>query len=492
MGINYYAYIQSDEWRQRADAAKQRAGFRCQVCNRSSVQVTLDAHHRTYERLGNERPEDITVLCRDCHGLYELNKKMPRAPQYTPVTIEPNQRQQKTSIPAHPSPFNYQAMQTASNYAVKQDEVKKRLDRDKPWKIVIVTGVFAWVAIIWWIITWSPPTTPNPASARIDSTVTIATPVKTGVATEESLKKIQVIVKQEAKLFTGPGAGHAVLITLAKGAKVVISGYTVCGSGTWYQIGKDRWIVSEAVGTMPIQVPYVDGKCLPPPTKQESTPTPIPQTATAARTEATAEAYSTASRGANIRRGPGTGYSVVKTVVKGAKLTITGYTICNPDIWYRVGPGQWIAGFLVDGSQLDVSYVEIECKFTVSSTPTPVAPTSADRLNEEEEDYRQSVATEIAEYLKESEVAAEQWENDMATIEAEEVISPNCFGGCTEYPEWCTPPIKGNISYNTGEKIYHVPGQEYYNDTIIDLSDGERWFCTEQEAQAAGWRRSRR
>ena len=33
--------------------------------------------------------------------------------------------------------------------------------------------------------------------------------------------------------------------------------------------------------------------------------------------------------------------------------------------------------------------------------------------------------------------------------------------------------IKGNISYTTGEKIYHVPGQEDYNSTIIRAYLGE-------------------
>ena len=50
--------------------------------------------------------------------------------------------------------------------------------------------------------------------------------------------------------------------------------------------------------------------------------------------------------------------------------------------------------------------------------------------------------------------------------------------------------IKGNISRNG--RIYHAPGQEYYARTRIDVSRGERWFCTEAEARAAGWRRSRR
>lgn len=50
--------------------------------------------------------------------------------------------------------------------------------------------------------------------------------------------------------------------------------------------------------------------------------------------------------------------------------------------------------------------------------------------------------------------------------------------------------IKGNVN-TQGERIYHVPGQKYYNDTRISASHGERWFCSEEEARAAGWRRSR-
>lgn len=49
--------------------------------------------------------------------------------------------------------------------------------------------------------------------------------------------------------------------------------------------------------------------------------------------------------------------------------------------------------------------------------------------------------------------------------------------------------IKGNISLD-GERIYHVPGGEWYDKTRIDTSKGERWFCSEAEAREAGWRRA--
>lgn len=50
--------------------------------------------------------------------------------------------------------------------------------------------------------------------------------------------------------------------------------------------------------------------------------------------------------------------------------------------------------------------------------------------------------------------------------------------------------IKGNISAR-GERIYHLPGQAYYEVTRIDFRKGERRFCSEQAARKAGWRRAR-
>jgi endonuclease YncB( thermonuclease family) len=55
-------------------------------------------------------------------------------------------------------------------------------------------------------------------------------------------------------------------------------------------------------------------------------------------------------------------------------------------------------------------------------------------------------------------------------------------------PSGCA--IKGNIS-NSGQ-IYHMPGGHWYDKTKISLSKGERWFCSEAEAIAAGWRKAKR
>lgn len=49
--------------------------------------------------------------------------------------------------------------------------------------------------------------------------------------------------------------------------------------------------------------------------------------------------------------------------------------------------------------------------------------------------------------------------------------------------------IKGNINAKK-EKIYHVPGCGSYDKTVIDENNGEKWFCSEQEALDAGWRKA--
>jgi endonuclease YncB( thermonuclease family) len=51
-------------------------------------------------------------------------------------------------------------------------------------------------------------------------------------------------------------------------------------------------------------------------------------------------------------------------------------------------------------------------------------------------------------------------------------------------PQDCA--IKGNISANG--HVYHLPWNDWYTKVSIDEGRGERWFCSEAEALAAGWR----
>lgn len=49
--------------------------------------------------------------------------------------------------------------------------------------------------------------------------------------------------------------------------------------------------------------------------------------------------------------------------------------------------------------------------------------------------------------------------------------------------------IKGNISH--AGRIYHLPWSPWYDRVSINTARGERWFCDEAEAVAAGWRAAR-
>lgn len=64
-------------------------------------------------------------------------------------------------------------------------------------------------------------------------------------------------------------------------------------------------------------------------------------------------------------------------------------------------------------------------------------------------------------------------------------------GGQAEAVPDAACAIKGNVG-NGGKRIYHLPGQADYAGTKINPSKGERWFCSEAEARAAGFRRAAR
>jgi endonuclease YncB( thermonuclease family) len=71
------------------------------------------------------------------------------------------------------------------------------------------------------------------------------------------------------------------------------------------------------------------------------------------------------------------------------------------------------------------------------------------------------------------------WDYRKRAWETAEVVAP---AGCT---------IKGNVS--AGGKVYHMPWNTWYDKVKMEpsrngLAGGKRWFCSEQEAMAAGWR----
>lgn len=68
--MDYAKYIRSSSWRQNLVRLREleASGFQCRLCPNSSTSGhVLEAHHRTYSRIGCEEDGDLTALCRDCH-----------------------------------------------------------------------------------------------------------------------------------------------------------------------------------------------------------------------------------------------------------------------------------------------------------------------------------------------------------------------------------------------------------------------------------------
>jgi micrococcal nuclease len=70
--------------------------------------------------------------------------------------------------------------------------------------------------------------------------------------------------------------------------------------------------------------------------------------------------------------------------------------------------------------------------------------------------------------------------DDTVTKESKQRESVTINQGCAK------PTIKGNINSN-GEKIYHISSGQYFQ-----ITKAEKMFCTEKDAQAAGFRKSER
>jgi len=64
---DYNKYISSNSWAKKSKSIRSAFDNQCRLCNRTGL---IHAHHRTYKRLGDELPEDLTPLCVDCHDLF--------------------------------------------------------------------------------------------------------------------------------------------------------------------------------------------------------------------------------------------------------------------------------------------------------------------------------------------------------------------------------------------------------------------------------------
>jgi 5-methylcytosine-specific restriction endonuclease McrA len=70
MNKEYKEYLESSEWAQiKVDLYISR-GKKCELCE-STKNIAI--HHRTYDRIFNEEPSDLIILCGRCH--FKIHKK---------------------------------------------------------------------------------------------------------------------------------------------------------------------------------------------------------------------------------------------------------------------------------------------------------------------------------------------------------------------------------------------------------------------------------
>lgn len=68
----YRRYLKSAKWKNFKKGLIKTRGHKCEKCGEKYR--PLDGHHVTYKRLFNELPEDVLLLCHQCHKLEHPDK----------------------------------------------------------------------------------------------------------------------------------------------------------------------------------------------------------------------------------------------------------------------------------------------------------------------------------------------------------------------------------------------------------------------------------
>lgn len=64
--MNYKDYLRSDHWKKRRQRFIKNTHKRCFICRAKNV--VFHVHHKRYTNLGNEKHNDLRLLCEKCHN----------------------------------------------------------------------------------------------------------------------------------------------------------------------------------------------------------------------------------------------------------------------------------------------------------------------------------------------------------------------------------------------------------------------------------------
>lgn len=69
----YESHLSSKYWKDLRKSVYERSDYKCERCGSCHL---LQVHHRTYERLGCERLDDVELLCLGCHRSHHAEERM--------------------------------------------------------------------------------------------------------------------------------------------------------------------------------------------------------------------------------------------------------------------------------------------------------------------------------------------------------------------------------------------------------------------------------
>ncbi|MFN8440618.1 MAG: thermonuclease family protein [Caldilineaceae bacterium] len=186
-----------------------------------------------------------------------------------------------------------------------------------------------------------------------------------------------------------------------------------------------------------------------------------------------AMSYALTLRTSNVRKGPGTNFAISGSALANTPLTLFG----------RNQAGDWVQVRLPDrsGGWMNVSLLKVNVAVTsipivqdAAQSPTVVQPTPTATSSSP------AAPTEATPTAPQTPMQSNNGNNEGGSKPFQ------CTGGCSVAPD-PSCAIKGNVN-SKKDKIYHMPGWRDYKRTNINPNEGDRWFCTEEEALAAGFR----
>lgn len=139
-------------------------------------------------------------------------------------------------------------------------------------------------------------------------------------------------------------------------------------------------------------------------------------------------------------------------------------------------PRDNVLGTVVTSSENSSVSSSTKTSIAATTTKTTVNTSKTTTSTTKQVTTKTEAQTSIQTTTQNTTTAVETETSDPATC----TISDNCI---------CA---KGNVNVSSGTMIYHLQGQAFYDKTKVNVSEGDSYFCSEDAAKAAGFRKSSR